>query len=205
MEGEGAGSVAVYMEYTELPATVERLTTSAPVGLVRVQESNIDLTTGGSFNTPCAATSESPAMIASPTDQHPPSESPTLIPRDQSSFRLVQRHGDDCTTKQHSKPTFGTSIPFKCGNWKKGSEVGMLSGIIIIIWVLFSIPAILYALPPMIREVYLQKLPLPFRLRVFQKVFQLPVAIVLLSICSCSLRQPPQVVWSDQHQIVIRR
>ena len=202
MEGEGAGSVAVYMEYTESPATVASLTTSAPVGVVRVQESNIDLTTGGSFNTPCAATSESPAMIASPTDQHPPSESPTLIPRDQSSFRLVQRHGDDCTTKQHSKPTFGTS---KCGNWKKGLEVGMLSGIIIIIWVLFSIPGILYALPPMIREVYLQKLPLPFRLRVFQKFFQLPVATVLLSICSCSLRQLPQVVWSNQHQVVIRR
>ena len=154
----------MYIEYTESPATVERLTTSAPVGFVRVQESNIDLTTGGSFNTPCAATSESPVTIASPTDQHPPSESPTLIPRDQSSFRLVQRHGDDCTTKQHSKPTFGRSIPFKCGNWKTGLEVGMLSGIIIIIWVLFSIPAILYALPPKIREVYLQKLPLPFRL-----------------------------------------
>ena len=184
-------------------ATVERLTTSAPVGLVRVQESNIDLTTGGSFNTPCAATSESSAIMSSPTDQHPPSESPTLIPRDQSSTRLVQR--DDCTTIQHSKPTFGRSVPFKCGNWKTGLEVGMLSGIIIIIWVLFSIPAILYALPPIIREVYLQKLPLPFRLRVLQKFFQLPVAIVLLSICSCSLRQPPQVVWSNQHQIVIRR
>ena len=46
MEGEGAASVAVHMEYTESPAIVERLTNSAPVDLdrVQIQESNIVLT-----------------------------------------------------------------------------------------------------------------------------------------------------------------
>jgi hypothetical protein len=146
MEGEAASSVAVYMEYMESPAMVERLTTSAPVGHIRVQESNIDLATRASFNSPCPATTESPI----PNSQHPSSELPTLIPRDESSIRLVPH--EECT-EQHPKSTFGTSIQFKCGSWKTGLEVGVLTGIIIMVWVLFSIPTILYALPPKIREV----------------------------------------------------
>lgn len=148
MEGEVAASAIVYMEYTDTPAIVERLTTSVPVDL-RVQESNIDLATRASSNSPSPATSESVTLIpvrASPTSQHPASELPTLIPRDESSIQLV-------CTERSQKSTFGTSIQFKCGNWKTILEVGMLTGIFITVWVLFSIPTILYALPPKIREV----------------------------------------------------
>ena len=144
MEGEAAASVAVYMEYMESPAIVKRSSTvTAPVGLIRVQESDVDLPTRRSINSPCSATLESPnttPVRASSTSQHPPSELPTLMPRDESSTQLMP----------HDK--------FKCGSWKTGLEVSMLSGIIIVVWMLFSIPAILYALPPKIREVHLQKL-----------------------------------------------
>ena len=142
MEGEAAASVAVYMEYMESPAIVERSTT-APVGLIRVQESDVDLPTRRSINSPCPATLESPTMMpvrASLTSQHPPSELPTLMPRDESATQLMP----------HDK--------FKYGSWKTGLEVCMLTGIIIVVWMLFSIPTILYALPPKIREVNLKKL-----------------------------------------------
>ena len=39
-------------------------------------------------------------------------------------------------------------------NWRKGLEMGILIGIILIVWALFSIPTILYALPPNVKEVY---------------------------------------------------
>ena len=146
MEGEAAASVAVYMEYMESPAIVERSTT-APVGLVRVQESNIDLPTRGSFNSPCPVSSESPTISpvrASPTSQHPPSELPTLMPRDKSSIQLIPRDESSIQLMPRDK--------YKCGSWKKGLEVGMLTGIIIVIWALFSIPTIFYALPPKIRD-----------------------------------------------------
>ena len=147
MEVEAPASVStVYMEYSiALPAVVERLTTSAPVGL-RVQESNVDLmiTTRASSNSPCPATPESPAT---PTSQQPAvSELPVPISRDESSIQLV-------CTERSPKSTFRKSIQLKCGNWKTGFEVGMLVGVIIVVWVLFSIPTILYALPPKIREV----------------------------------------------------
>ena len=148
MEGEVAASATVYMEYMDSPAIVERLTTSAPVGL-GVQESNVDLATRASSNSPSPATLESPTLMpvrASPTSQHPASELPTLIPRDESSIHFV-------CTERSPKSMFGTSIQIKCGNWKTVLEVGMLTGIIVIVWVLFSIPTILYALPPKIREV----------------------------------------------------
>ena len=153
MEGEVAASATVYMEYMDSTAIVERLTTSVPVGL-RVQESNVDLATRACSNYPSPVTSESatPVLVrTSPTSQHPASELPTLIPRDESSIQLV-------CTELSPKSMFETSIlnQFKCGNWKTVLEVGMLTGIVIMVWALFSIPTILYALPPKIREVSLQ-------------------------------------------------
>ena len=39
-------------------------------------------------------------------------------------------------------------------NWKTTLEMGLLIGTILIIWALFSIPTILYALPPNVKEVH---------------------------------------------------
>ena len=147
MEGEVAASATVYMEYIDSPAIAERLTTSASEGLA--QESNIDLTTRVSPNSQCPAASELPTLmptIASPINQHPASELPTLIPRDESSIQLV-------CTERSPRSKLRSSIQHICGNWRTGLEVSILTGIIIMVWGLFSIPTILYALPPQIREV----------------------------------------------------
>ena len=76
------------------------------------------------------------SMRASPTSQHPGAsdlESPTPRPKHRSLTQLLQ---------------------LQCHrNWRTGLEVGILTGIILMVWALFSIPIILYALPPKIREV----------------------------------------------------
>ena len=122
MEGEVAASATVYMEYIDSQAIVERLTASAPEGLV--QESNI--------------------AEASPT--HPASELQTPMPRDVSSTQLV-------CTEQSPRSKLMSSIQLICENWRTGLEIGILTGITVMIWGLFSIPTIFYALPPKIREV----------------------------------------------------
>ena len=74
-------------------------------------------------------------MRASPTSQHPASDlkSPTPRPKHRSLTQLAQ---------------------LQCHrNWRTGLEVGILTGMILVVWALFSIPTILYALPPIIREV----------------------------------------------------
>ena len=76
------------------------------------------------------------------TSQNPASEVPRLstIPRDTSSTGLVH-------TEQ--RPKFN----LKCGNWRKALETVILIVTILIVWALFSIPTIFYALTPKIREV----------------------------------------------------
>ena len=127
MEGEAAASATVYMEYIDSPTTVERLTTPAPEGLVR--ESNVVHNTR-----------------ASPNGQLPASELATPIPRDDSSTQLV-------CTELSLKSKLRSTVQLVRGNWRTGLEFSILTGIIIIVWGLFSVPTILYALPPIIREV----------------------------------------------------
>ena len=129
MEVEAAELATVYMKYMESPATVGKLTASAPVGL-RVQQTNI----AADLATRC------------PTYQHPTSELPMLtpIPRDESSAQLVRNN-----IEQSSK----FKLNLKCGNWRKGMEALILTVIILMVWALFSIPTIFYALPPTITEV----------------------------------------------------
>ena len=72
------------------------------------------------------------SMRVSPmASQHPTSdlESPTPRPERRSLNQPIRR------------------------NWRTGLEVGILTGIILMVWALSSIPTILYALPPKIREV----------------------------------------------------
>ena len=130
-EGEETVSATIRMEYMESSASVEILTITAPAGL-RVQESNIDLSSGESFSSSRPATSESPTTPTS-ISQHP---------------APIPRH-----TERSPKFTFGKSIQLKCGNWKTGLEVGMLFGVVVMVWMLFSIPIIFYVLPPSVREV----------------------------------------------------
>ena len=77
MEVEAAELATVYMKYMESPATVGKLTASAPVGL-RVQQTNI----AAVLTTRCT------------THQHTTSELPMLtpIPRDESSTQLVHKN-----------------------------------------------------------------------------------------------------------------
>ena len=129
MENEAAELATVYMKYMESPATVGKLTASAPVGL-RVQQTNI----AAVLTTRCT------------THQHTTSELPMLtpIPRDESSTQLVHKN-----TGQSPK----SKLSLKCGNWRKGLEAVILTAIILTVWALFSIPTVFYALPPKITEV----------------------------------------------------
>ena len=68
--------------------------------------------------------------------QHPASELPTLT----SDGSLTQPKG--------SRPKLVSMVQFLHENWRTGLEIGILTGIILMVWVLFSIPTILYALPP---------------------------------------------------------
>lgn len=76
------------------------------------------------------------------TSQDLASEVPRLstIPRDTSSTGLVN-------TEQRPKSNL------KRGNWSKALEAGVLIVTILIVWALFSMPTIFYALAPKIREV----------------------------------------------------
>ena len=124
MEGEAVIS-AMYTEYVDSPATAEGCeTTSPPEDLV--QESNVDL-----------------SMRASPTSQRPV---PTPRPKYRSLTQLLH-------TKWNLRPKLRSLSELIHKNWRTGLEVGILTGIILIIWALFSIPTILYALPSKIREV----------------------------------------------------
>ena len=78
------------------------------------------------------------SMRASPTSQHPLSklETPQLI-----------------HTKWNLRPKLRSLSELVHRNWRTGLEVGILTGIILMVWALFSIPTILYALPSKIREV----------------------------------------------------
>ena len=114
----------MYMDYIDSPAAVEGCeTSSATEGLV--QESNVDL-----------------SMTVSPTSQHTASdlESPTQRPNRRSLTQLV-----------HTKWKSLSELIRR--NWRTGLEVGILTGIILMVWALFSIPTILYLLPPQIKEV----------------------------------------------------
>ena len=75
------------------------------------------------------------SMRGSPISQHPASE-------------LELSH-----TKWNLRPKLRSLSELIHKNRRTGLEVGILTGIILIIWALFSIPTILYALPPRIREV----------------------------------------------------
>ena len=128
MESEAAVSATVYMEYIDSPTTVERLTTPAPEGLVR--ESNIIHN-----------------ARASPNGQLPASELATPIPRDDSSTQLV------CTElnpKSKLRSTTQLVAMWKLENRTRIQHTDQHHyhrlGTI-------SIPTILYALPPTIREV----------------------------------------------------
>ena len=92
MEGEAAASATVYMKYIDSPANMERLTASAPEGLV--QESNM--------------------AEASPT--HPTSELPILIPRDVSSTQLI------CTEQSLRSKLVSSIQLINCGNWRTALE-----------------------------------------------------------------------------------
>ena len=76
------------------------------------------------------------------TSQDLASEVPRLstIPRDTSSTGLVH-------IEQRPKSKL------KCGNWRKALEAGILIVTILVVWALFSIPTIFYALVPKISEV----------------------------------------------------
>ena len=124
MEGEAA--ISVYMEYLDSPATVEGCETTSPLESL-VQESNVDL-----------------SMRASPTSQQHPV--PTPRPKYRSLSRLIH-------TKWNLRPKFRSLSELVRRNWRTGLEVGILTGMILMVWTLFSIPTILYALPPQIREV----------------------------------------------------
>ena len=76
--------------------------------------------------------------LSSQISQHPASGLPAPTP-------------DRSLTRPKGSRTKPVSIMH--GNWRNGLEIGILTGIILMVWVLFSIPTILYALPPNIREV----------------------------------------------------
>ena len=127
MEGDAAISV-MYMEYVDSSATVEGCGTTSPLESL-VQESNVDL-----------------LMNVSPTSQHRASELPTARPKHRSLSRLTH-------TKWNLRPKLRSLSKLVHRNWRTGLEVGILTGIILMVWVLFSIPTILYLLPPQIKEV----------------------------------------------------
>ena len=66
----------------------------------------------------------------------------------------IKFHDEDPTSGPHSITCSPKSRLLRqlTTNWKRGLEIGILSGIILVVWVLFMIPTILYALPPL-REV----------------------------------------------------
>ena len=123
MEGDSVAATAMYMEYMESAQITEGL---------RVQESNADLT-----------------VRTSPISQHLaiPSELPTPI----SSLRISDSESSNQLVSTEQSP----KSKLKCGNsvWRKGLEVSIPTAIIFVIWALFSIPTIFYALQPKIREV----------------------------------------------------
>ena len=57
-------------------------------------------------------------------------------------------------TAPKSKLRSRSMAQFMHKNWKTTLEMGLLIGTILIIWGLFSIPTILYALPPNVKEVH---------------------------------------------------
>ena len=79
------------------------------------------------------------SMKASSTGHHAASELPTQISEVTQS-----------TTPKHKLRSMSQLMH---RNWRKGLETGILIGIILIVWALFSIPTILYALPPSVKEV----------------------------------------------------
>ena len=133
MEGEAAALATVYMEYMEAVRSTEKLTASesAPEGL-RVQESNADLTARTSPISQHLAILSS--ELATPISN--------VIVNSESSAQLVSTE-----KSPKSKHNSENSV---C---RKGLEISILTAIIFVVWGLFSIPTIFYALQPKIREV----------------------------------------------------
>ena len=131
MEGEAAALATVYMEYMEAAQSTEKLTASAPEGF-RVQESNADLTARTSPISQHQAILSS--ALATPISN--------VIVNSESSAQLV-------STEQSPKSKHNSENSV----WRKGLEISILTAIIFVVWTIFSIPTIFYALQPKIREV----------------------------------------------------
>lgn len=74
------------------------------------------------------------SMEASSITQHPV---PTPMSEDRSPTQL-----------SNTRTKLASTAQCMYGNWRTGLEIGVLTVIILMVWVLFSIPTILYALPP---------------------------------------------------------
>jgi hypothetical protein len=89
-----------------------------------VQETNVDLSTTAS---------------STKHHDHPASEVPTQVAQ--------------ITHSAGPKPKLTSMARFMHRNWKTALEMVILIGLIFIVWTLFSIPTILYGLPPNVKEV----------------------------------------------------
>ena len=70
-----------------------------------------------------------------------------------STTELVEAHSDENLSSDLCTCTPGRSNKLQLQiikkNWKKGLEIAILSAIILAVWILFSMPTILYALSPL--------------------------------------------------------
>lgn len=89
-----------------------------------IQETNVDLSTRAN---------------STEHHDHPASELPT---------KVLQT-----TPSTGSKPKLESMVQCMHKNWKTALEMVTLIGLILIVWTLFSIPTILYGLPPIVKEV----------------------------------------------------
>lgn len=89
-----------------------------------IQETNVDLPTRAS---------------STEHHDHPASELPSKV--------LQTTHSTG------PKPKLESVVQCMHKNWKTALEMAILIGLILIVWTLFSIPTILYGLPPNVKEV----------------------------------------------------
>ena len=125
-DDKAAPDIQLTLKYVGSSASVE--TKPAPESLI--QETNVDLSTiASSTRHHDYPASELPTHMSDSEVTHSISPKPKLLSTARSMAQLVHR------------------------KWKTTVEMGILIGIILIVWALFSIPTILYSLPPTVKEV----------------------------------------------------